>query len=870
MTTNEIRDRFLEFFKSHGHDLQQSAPIVNKDDPSLMFVNAGMNQFKDVFLGNEKPKHPRVTNSQKCLRVSGKHNDLEEVGVDTYHHTLFEMLGNWSFGDYFQTEAIDMAWKFLTQELKIAPENLYATYFEGHQGDGLEADTEAKNLWLKYLPEERILKGNKKDNFWEMGDVGPCGPCSEIHIDVRPQADREKVSGASLVNQDHPQVIEIWNLVFIAYNRFADGSLKPLPAKHVDTGMGLERLAMVLQGKMATYDIDLFAKFIAYLEEVSGKRYGHTDTKPDVAFRVIADHIRAIAFAIADGQLPSNTGAGYVIRRILRRAVRFGYSFLDFKEPFLYAMVPTLVHEMGGYFDELKKQEQFIIKVIREEELAFYKTLSAGIQKLQQYMEEFAANKDLPGEKAFELYDTFGFPFDLTQLILRENAWKTSEAGFNKAMDAQKNRSKKAAAQDVADWVELKAGEQTEFVGYDALTCETQVLRYRKVSQKGKDFYHLVLAKTPFYPEGGGQVGDSGVLQLGTEKIEVLTTKKENNLILHICEQLPQDLSLECTALVDAEKRDATKKNHTVTHLMHLALREVLGKHVEQRGSLVEPDYMRFDFSHFEKLKPEEAAAVENRVNAMIRENIALEEFRAIPKAQAEEMGAMALFGEKYGDTVRAIRFGPSVELCGGTHVKATGEIALAKIVSEGSVAAGVRRIEVKTGKAALNWYNDQLAELNAVKGLFKNSKDITKEVATVLEKNKKLEQRIKAQEEKEKQAFKDNLLRAKKPLANGLEFVSYAGAMDGGSAKDVAIQCKNQENLVAVLAVSDKDKAMVHIALGKNAIDKGLDAKALIKETAPLIKGGGGGQAAMASAGGKDTSNLSAVISKIEDLVSQ
>ncbi len=866
MITSEIRKKYLDFFQKNLHDIQASAPIVNKDDPTLMFVNAGMNQFKDIFLGNQPAKHPRVANSQKCLRVSGKHNDLEEVGVDTYHHTLFEMLGNWSFGDYFKDQAVSLAWKFITEELGISKDQLYVTYFEGDQADGIAEDLETKDLWKQFLPEERILKGNKKDNFWEMGDVGPCGPCTEIHVDIRNADEKEKVSGRDLVNQDHPQVIEIWNLVFIQYNRFANGSLKALPQQHVDTGMGLERLAMVMQGKQSTYDTDIFAALIQHLESKSGKKYTGADSKEDIAFRVIADHIRAVAFAIGDGQLPSNTGAGYVIRRILRRAIRYGYSFLGFTDSFMFGLVPSLVHLMGDYFSEIKAQEKFIVKVVREEEASFFRTLASGLNILDGYTQN-AKQGELPGEKAFELYDTFGFPFDLTRLILSERGWTTSEKDFNACMEQQKSRSKQAAKQDVDDWVFITEDvAETTFVGYDQLSAEVKVARYRKVTDKKGTFYHVVLDTTPFYPEGGGQVGDVGYLEFDNKKYSVLNTKKENLLVLHILKELPS--SFEGTAVVNAQKRNSTKRNHTATHLLHHVLRDKLGTHVEQRGSLVSPDYLRFDFSHFEKVDDNTLREVEDSVNQWVLNNIALEEFRSIPIAQAQEMGAMALFGEKYGEQVRAIKFGASVELCGGTHVNSTGEIGFCKIVSESSVAAGVRRIEMLTGEAAFNWANDKALTLAKVEELLGSKKDVVADLDKLLQQKNALQKELEEIQQKELLSLTKELKTKAVTLENGLNFISYHGQLPANAVKDLAYGLKDQEDTAVVIASNVDGKALLQVALNKSLVSKGLNAKALIKETSSLIQGGGGGQDFLASAGGKNPDGLPEAIERVRQIV--
>jgi len=740
MNSATIRKRFLEFMESKSHRIVPSAPMVIQDDPTLMFTNAGMNPFKDVFLGNRPAVSPRVADSQKCLRVSGKHNDLEEVGVDTYHHTMFEMLGNWSFGDYFKKEAIEWAWELLTKVYGLDPERLYATVFEGDAEDGLSLDSEAKEIWKSFLPNERILLGNKKDNFWEMGETGPCGPCSEVHIDLRTDEERAKQDGAELVNQDHPQVMEIWNLVFMEFNRQLDGGLKPLPAKHIDTGMGFERLCAALQGKKSNYDTDLFQPLIQHLERLTGRKYGEAEDT-DIAMRVISDHIRAVAFAIADGQLPSNTGAGYVIRRILRRAVRYGYSFLDQEKAFIHTMMPVLIEVMGDHFDELKAQESLISRVIKEEEDSFLRTLSKGLDKLRTIME--SQDGTIPGEKVFELYDTYGFPQDLTALILREKGMTMDEEGFSKELEAQKARSRKDADSSTSDWTVLKEDEQEEFVGYDRLSSKVLITRYRTVEQKGKKRYQLVFNITPFYAEGGGQVGDRGLIRSEKEEIHIIDTKKENNLIIHFSNSLPQHPHLEFEAEVDESLRRSTERNHSVTHLLHQALREVLGDHVQQKGSLVHPDYLRFDFSHFSKMEDGELKKVEWRVNELIREDHSLEEHRNRPMDEAMEEGAMALFGERYGDTVRTIRFGQSIELCGGTHVESSGRIGWFKITQETAVAAGIRRVEARTAEGAMEYVQERSTALEEVKALLKQPKDVSKAIQDLIQKNQELQKQI-------------------------------------------------------------------------------------------------------------------------------
>lgn len=738
MNAQQTRQTFLDFFEKKSHHIVSSAPMVVKDDPTLMFTNAGMNQFKDIFLGNSAVKFPRIANTQKCLRVSGKHNDLEEVGHDTYHHTMFEMLGNWSFGDYFKKDAINWAWELLTEVYKIDKDRLYVTIFGGDEGDNLQPDMEAHDLWRAHVPENRILRGNKKDNFWEMGDSGPCGPCSEIHVDIRGNKERAEVDGATLVNTGDPKVIEIWNLVFMEFNRLANGSLQPLPAKHVDTGMGFERLCMVLQQKQSNYDTDIFQPLIGKIADISGIRYGAAD-KTDIAMRVIADHVRAIAFAIADGQLPSNNKAGYVIRRILRRAVRYGFTFLKTDEPFIYKLIPVLSEQMGAYFSELKSQQTLVEKVIHEEEASFLRTLSHGITKFNNYIESNQGNTLIDGAFAFELYDTYGFPIDLTGLMAREHGKEVDMAGFSKGLELQKERSRKDASIEVEDWVVLDDKTVETFVGYDALTVTTKITRYRKVRTKGRDAYQIALASTPFYAESGGQVGDRGMLKSGEQIIQVTDTRKENNLIIHLTETIPVNPASSLVATVSEEARTDTANNHSATHLLHHALRNIIGTHVEQKGSYVHPDYLRFDFSHFQKVTDQEIYEIEKQVNMMIRQNLVLDEIRDLPFDKAKEAGALALFGEKYGDSVRVIRFGNSVELCGGTHVHATGQIGLFKIISESAIAAGVRRIEAITAGKAEAFYHKQLSLISEIKELVKNPVDPVKGIRNLLEENQKL-----------------------------------------------------------------------------------------------------------------------------------
>ena len=867
MTVQEIREHYFRFFESKQHQIVPSAPMVVKNDPTLMFTNAGMNQFKDFFLGNAVPKNRRVANSQKCLRVSGKHNDLEEVGVDTYHHTMFEMLGNWSFGDYFKEEAITWAWELLTEVYKIPKDRLYVTVFEGDEKDGVPRDQESYDIWKRYIAEDRIILASKKDNFWEMGDTGPCGPCTEIHVDNRPEAERAKGDGKQFVNEDHPQVIEIWNNVFMQFNRKADGSLEKLPATHVDTGMGLERLAMTLQGKTSNYDIDLFQTLIRHMEQVSGKTYGK-DEPTDIALRVIADHVRAIAFSIADGQLPSNTGAGYVIRRILRRAVRYGYQTLGLKEPFLAGLSGVLADVMGNPFNELNTQRELIEKVIREEEQSFFRTLEQGLKRVYAHVEDLkshnAAKLFFSGAFVFELYDTFGFPFDLTSLIARENDIYIDEDEFNIELQKQKDRSRAATSIETEDWVNLKEDHSEEFVGYDHLQTHIEIVKYRKVSQKQQTFYQLVFNLTPFYAEGGGQVGDTGTISNDHETIHIFDTKKENGLIVHLSKTLPQHASASFVAKVDAKKRQLSASNHSATHLLHHALREVLGTHVEQKGSLVTPEYLRFDFSHFSKVTDEQLAEVESMVVQMIHENIRLDEQRNVPIEVASEMGAMALFGEKYGDTVRVIKFGPSVELCGGTHVPATGQIGLFKLRSESAVAAGIRRIEAITSEAVETFYKEQTAQLDAVNTLLRNPKDVAKAVEDLLNKNNQLQKQVEGYKREQAKLVKAEL---KSRIADKGDYAYLEGVidLDAGSVKDILFQLKNEvSNLVAVIGSKEDDKCAVSILIDEALVaSKGWHAGNLVKSVAPLINGGGGGQPFFATAGGKNPEGLQQAIAE-------
>lgn len=866
LKSKEIRKQFLDFFAEKGHQIVPSAPMVVKDDPTLMFTNAGMNQFKDIFLGNEPVKWSRIADTQKCLRVSGKHNDLEEVGLDTYHHTMFEMLGNWSFGDYFKKEAIEWAWELLVDRYGISPDRLYATVFEGDASENLERDNEAASLWGKFLPAERILNGSKKDNFWEMGDSGPCGPCSEIHVDIRDDEERMRIPGRDLVNNDHPQVIEIWNLVFIQYNRKANGSLEPLPARHVDTGMGFERLCMVIQGKKSNYDTDVFQSIISKLALLSGKNYG-SEEKADIAMRVVADHLRAVSFAIADGQLPSNNKAGYVIRRILRRAVRYGYTFLGFREPFIYKLAGSMKDTMGELFPELSAQQVLIEKVIHEEEESFLRTLETGIRMLEQLAAKAIDGgiQEISGKDAFTLYDTFGFPLDLTQLIARENGLQVNVTQFDLEMQAQKERSRNAAVQETDDWVELKKIEKVEFVGYTEFDTDTRIARYRKVTQKGKTFFQLVLDKTPFYAESGGQVGDTGYLEYNGEKIRVEDTQKENNLIVHIVKKLPQDTGVVFRAVVDMKARLSTENNHTATHLLDHALREVLGKHVEQKGSLVHPDYLRFDFSHFAKLTHEEIEEITQMVNRMIRQNYSQEEMAGISFDKAREMGAIALFGEKYGDTVRVIKFGDSLELCGGTHVHSTGQIGQFIIISESAISAGVRRIEAITGEKADQYIREKLEELASARALFGQTSDLAASVEELMGENAKLRKQIAEYEKKAVSEVKDEL---KKQIENvgGISLIVAKPELASAQAvKDLAYQLKGEvDNLFLVLGAEFDGKPFLTVMISEELVkSKGFDAGKIVREAGKEMKGGGGGQAFYATAGGKELAGLPAAMQK-------
>ena len=867
MTVSEIRQKFFDYFESKGHEIVPSAPMVVKDDPTLMFINAGMNQFKDYFLGNAIPKNRRVANSQKCLRVSGKHNDLEEVGVDTYHHTMFEMLGNWSFGDYFKEETIEWSWDLLTEVFGIEKDRLYVTVFEGDKGDNLPVDQEAYDIWKKYVAEDRIILASKKDNFWEMGDVGPCGPCSEIHVDLRSNEDRAKLDGKSLVNEDHPQVIEVWNNVFMEFNRKADGSLEPLPEKHVDTGMGLERLAMTLQAKQSNYDTDLFQTLIGAMEKVSGVKYGVSE-ETDIALRVIADHVRAIAFSIADGQLPSNTGAGYVIRRILRRAIRYGYQTLDLKEPFLADLSNVLVDLMKNPFQELEQQQTLIHKVIEEEEKSFFRTLEQGLRRIDNVIAEVKKNgkSEIEGTVVFELYDTYGFPVDLTSLIARENELTIDEAGFEIELNRQKDRSRAATSIETDDWVVLREDNVQEFIGYDLLSTHVKVVKYRKVTQKKKSFYQVVFNLTPFYPEGGGQVGDKGYLEFNGTKYSVFDTKKENNLIVHLMNELPENLDATYEAVVNANMRSASAYNHTATHLLHEALRSVLGTHVEQKGSLVSPDYLRFDFSHFSKVTDEELEEIAAIVEANIHKNHPLEEKRNTPMEIAMEMGAMALFGEKYGDTVRVIKFGDSVELCGGTHVQTTGEIGLFIITQETAVAAGVRRIEAITGKTAEAYYKKKAGLLDCLYAHLKNPKDIVKAVSDLTDKNAQLQKEIEQLKKEKAKGVKSELKSAIKEH-NGIQLLSGTVELDGNSIKDILFQFKGEvDNFVGIIGGKADGKCTLSVIASDNLVkEKDIHAGNLVRSASKHIQGGGGGQPFFATAGGKNPDGLEAAIAEIE-----
>ena len=865
MDSKSIRAGFIKFFEDREHQYVPSSPLVVKDDPTLMFTNAGMNQFKDLFLGNKEADYNRAANSQKCLRVSGKHNDLEEVGLDTYHHTMFEMLGNWSFGDYFKKEAIAWAWELLVDVFKLPEDRLYVTVFGGDKEDGLETDQEAYGYWEAIVGKERIIYGSKKDNFWEMGDTGPCGPCSEIHIDLRPEGEISQTPGHGLVNQDHPQVVEIWNLVFMEFNRLASGELVSLPAKHVDTGMGFERLAMAIQNKPSTYETDIFTPLIDFIAEKAGIKYGDKH-ETDVAIRVIADHIRAICFAIADGQLPSNNKAGYVIRRILRRAVRYGYTFLGFNQPFLYQLLPLLTDQFGDFYPEIASQEAFISKVVQEEELSFLRTLENGLKKLDQIKLELKGKgKTIDGKTVFELYDTYGFPVDLTSLIARENDLNIDEAGFKREMQQQKERSKKAAAQETGDWTVLSGDDEVTFVGYELLESQAEIIKYRQVKEKNKTLYQIVLNRTPFYAESGGQVGDTGYIEAGGQKVSVIDTKKENELIVHFTRELPRDVNASFRCVVDSKKRLLTMDNHSATHLLHAALRRVLGDHVQQKGSYVSNDVLRFDFSHFAKMTEEQVSEVEKIVNAKIRENIPLGERRNVPIEEAKAMGAIALFGEKYGDFVRVITFDKdySVELCGGTHVAATGQIGLFKIISESSIAAGVRRIEALTAEGAEKFVNQNLEKVSRLSEALKNPDDLEQAVESLIKEKHRLQKDLEKIHVQQANAMKDNLI-GKVAEREGVNvLIEKVSLPSSDTLKNMAFGLKAKvDNLFLVLAAEIQNKPQIAVMISDNLVaDKNLNAGNLVKELAREIRGGGGGQPFFATAGGKDVSGLDKVV---------
>ncbi len=861
LTAKEIRKSFTDFFASKGHTIVPSAPMVVKNDPTLMFTNAGMNQFKDIFLGNQPRKYPRVADSQKCLRVSGKHNDLEEVGLDTYHHTMFEMLGNWSFGDYFKKEAITWAWEYLVDVLKIDPNRLYATVFEGSKEDNLERDDEAAEIWAQFLPKDRIINGNKHDNFWEMGETGPCGPCSEIHIDLRDDDERAKVPGVELVNKDNPQVIEIWNNVFMQFNRKADGSLEPLPAKHVDTGMGFERLCMALQGKKSNYDTDVFQPIIKEIGKIANTEYGKK-RETDIAMRVIADHVRTIAFSITDGQLPSNAKAGYVIRRILRRAVRYGYTFLGQRAAFMYKLVPVLIETMGDAYPELIAQQNLVVKVMKEEEEAFLRTLELGIRLLDKVMADTkaAGKTEISGVDGFTLYDTYGFPLDLTELILRENGMTVNEEEFNVEMQKQKERARNAASVETGDWVTLHEGE-SKFIGYDFLETDVNILRYRKIKQKNKEFFQVVFDETPFYAEMGGQLGDTGFIEADGKKYEVLDTKKENNLTVHLMQAMPEDVTLGFHAVIDKERRQRIACNHTATHLLDYALRQVLGTHVEQKGSYVSADALRFDFSHFQKVTDEEIRKVEQIANAMVRQNIPLEEFRDMSIQEARDKGAIALFGEKYGDTVRMIKFGPSMELCGGTHVKATGEIGMIRVLSESSVAAGVRRIEAISGVKVEEMMNEQQDMVRDMRTFFNNTPNIVAAIKKLIEENATMKKDVEAYMAEKLERSVEKLISLSE-VKNGIRVITSRKPAPADVLKSVAFRLRNElkdEAMVFVAATEWEGKPSLTVAFSDSVVAQGLNATQIVREAAKEIQGGGGGQPFFAQAGGKNVKGLDA-----------
>ena len=870
MTSQEIRQSFLDFFASKGHKIVPSAPMVIKDDPTLMFTNAGMNQFKNIILGNDPIKYPRAADSQKCLRVSGKHNDLEEVGHDTYHHTMFEMLGNWSFGDYFKKEAIEWAWEYLVDVLKLDTERLYVTVFEGYAPEGLERDNEAAAIWEQFLPKSRIINGNKKDNFWEMGDTGPCGPCSEIHIDIRNDEDRAKIDGLTLVNGSHPQVIEIWNNVFMQYNRKADGSLEELPAKVIDTGMGFERLCMALQGVQSNYDTDVFTPIIKEIGTICHSEYGK-NKQTDIAMRVIADHVRTIAFSITDGQLPSNAKAGYVIRRILRRAVRYGYTFLNQRSAFMYKLVTVLCENMGKAYPELISQKTLIEKVMKEEEESFLRTLETGIRLLDKVMEDSKKEDktEVTGKVAFTLYDTFGFPLDLTELILRENNFSVNIEDFTSEMLKQKELARHAAATETGDWITVREGD-SNFVGYDYTSCETTILRYRKIKQKNQEFYQLVLSNTPFYAEMGGQVGDSGVLLSEKGSIDIIDTKKENNLTVHFATQLPEDVTESFTATINTEKRKATECNHTATHLLHEALRSVLGTHVEQKGSFVSPDTLRFDFSHYQKLSKEEIRLVEQIANHKIRENLPLNERRDTPIAEAQALGAMALFGEKYGETVRVIQFGSSTELCGGTHVQATGEIGLVRIVSETSIAAGIRRLEAITAKGVEDLLDVQQDTITEARELLNNTPDLLSAIKRSVDENNDLKKQLEVFMHEKIISLRDKLI-AEAVLIKGIKIIHFQSGLSADAIKTLAFQIRNivTEKLFFVAGSVHEGKPSLTVLLSDDLVVGGLNAVNIAREAAKEIQGGGGGQPFFASAGGKNAAGILKAVEKALEYVS-
>lgn len=863
MHSNKLRTLYLDFFKSKQHKIQFSAPMVIKNDPTLMFTNAGMNQFKDIFLGESDPQEIRVANSQKCLRVSGKHNDLEEVGHDTYHHTMFEMLGSWSFGDYFKDNAIDWAWEFLVNICLLDVDRLYVTVFEGSVEDKLDKDNESYNFWKKYLPEDRILDGNKHDNFWEMGETGPCGPCSEIHYDNRDDSERAEISGDSLVNKGHAQVIEIWNLVFIQYNRFADKSLKPLPKKHVDTGMGFERLAMIMQGVKSNYDTDIFQPIIQALATQAGVNYGENE-KQDIAMRVIADHIRAVAFSIADGQLPSNVKGGYVIRRILRRAVRYAYTFLNLKDPFMFKLVSVLVDNMGCQFPELNAQRELITKVIKEEECSFLRTLHDGLSRIEQITKK--AVKEISGKQVFELYDTYGFPVDLTALILSEQGLSFNQFDFEVALQEQKDRSRKAGKIEKGDWIVLIDDEEQEFVGYNNFETAVRITKYREINFQEQKQYQLVFNVTPFYAEGGGQVGDIGILKSSNETIYIVDTKKENKLIVHFSDVLPNDIMSTFIAKVNIPARKAISRNHTATHLLHESLRIILGDHVVQKGSLVNSSYLRFDFAHFSKIETSELQKIEEDVNAKVLTNIILNEHVDLPLSKAEELGAIMLFGEKYGDVVRMIQFGGSKELCGGTHVNATGEIGLFKILSEGSVASGIRRIEAVTGSDALNYLNEQVVLLNKIRNLVRN-KDLMVGVEELVSSNKQLEKQLSDLKKENVGNVKEELLNSI-VVVNGIRFVAKLVEMEAEDMKNISFQLRKEDNLALVLASKAGDKALLSVMLTDDVVAKGFDASVMIRQISQEINGGGGGQAFFATAGGSSPDRLKMALKKAQEII--